>query len=107
MSTRFERICADCGDSFKTAREDETRCTECFYYHQHPEQAPGYFIWTKAGQNWAAVDKWRDHDDPPQVGDIIAVHRKDGSTSDHSIVELLDSRYDTAGNRLTYCRVTQ
>ena len=104
---RFDKVCADCGDSFKTAREDETRCTECFYYHKNPEQAPGYFTWKKVGQKWAAVAKCRDNDDPPVPGTVITVHRKDGSATTHTIVEVIDTRYDTAGNRLTFCRVAE
>ena len=104
---RFDKLCADCGDTFKTSREEETRCTECFYYHKYPEQAPGYFTWTKTGQTWAAVAKWRDHDDPPLLGAAITVHRKDGTSSEHRIIRLIDSRYDVAGNRLVYCEVSR
>ena len=104
---RFEKECADCGGSFKTAREDETRCTECFYHHQHPELAPGYFTWTKTGSKWATVARWRDHEDPPNVGAMITVHRKDGTASEHTVVEILDTRYNTSGERLVRCRVSR
>ena len=102
---RFDNVCTDCGDTFKTAREEETRCTECFFNHTHPESAPGYFTWTKSGARWAAVAKWRNHEDPPEPGVSITVHRKDGSSSEHNIIEVLDTRYDIAGNRLMYCQV--
>ena len=107
MIPRLEKECTDCGRPFKTSREDETRCTECAYYHSHPESAPGYFTWTKTGSEWAAVAKWRDHEHPPDVGTMITVHRKDGTSSEHAIVENLDNRYSTSGDRLMTCRVSR
>ena len=104
---RFEKQCADCGASFKTAREHETRCSECCCYHDHPECAPGYFTWTKTNAQWVAVARWRDRADPPVNGAVITVHRQDGSSSEHTIIEILDQRYDPSGNRLLRCRVSR
>ena len=104
---RFDKECADCGTSFKSVRADETRCTECFYYHKNPESAPGYFTWTKTDSKWGAVAKWREHEDPPDVGSMITVHRKDGTASEHSVVEILDHRYSMSGELLMTCQVSR
>ena len=104
---RFENQCAECGASFKTAREHETRCYECSYYHDHPERAPGYFTWTKTNSQWVATARWRDQADPPEIGAVVTVHRKDGSSSEHAVIEVLDRRYNTSGEHLIRCQVSR
>ena len=37
---------------------------------------------------------------PPEAGDRIFVHRKDGGTSQHTIAEIRNQHYDTGANRV-------
>lgn len=97
-------VCDTCGQQDK-GPEGQTTCAQCDFYRTHPEMAPGYFTWTRTAHGWAATATWRDKDPDPAPGTVITVHRKDGTSSQHSVSELLSIRYDTSGNRVVTVQV--
>ncbi len=96
--------CQSCGQNDR-GPEGSTTCSECRLYLDHPESAPGYFTWTKTSSGWAATALWRDKNPDPQPGTTITVHRRDGSSSEHTTRELLNSHYNTDGNKVVTCTV--
>ena len=96
--------CTGCGQQSR-GPEGSAKCSECRFYESHPEMAPAYFTWTKTGSGWAATAKWREKDPEPEPGAVITVHRKDGSTSEHTVAETTGHRYDTSGNLVLTCQV--
>ena len=71
--------------------EGQTICAQCRLYEDHPEMRPGYFTWTSTSKGWAATAKWGDNEPEPEPGNTVTVHRKDGSTSVHTVRELRNS----------------
>ena len=89
--------CRHCGQTDR-GPEGSTICSECQYYQDHPDQAPEYFTWTGTSEGWAAQANWRERTPHPEPGDLITVHRRDGSTSEHTVVSLRNTHYDRTAN---------
>ena len=90
--------CIDCHRE-ATARllpnQDEL-CDECLFYREHPDLAPKYWTFRRGPNNsWRATCYWPEHEPFPLPGDIITVHRKDGSTSLQTIAEFEYHHYGT------------
>ena len=94
-----DRTCGDCGQNYRGPPDSEL-CTECRYYRENPAEAPGYWTWRRSSQGWQVTAKWRDRDPLPQAGDAVTVHRKDGSSSEHTLAEEPEFHYDMAGNKV-------
>ena len=98
--------CADCGQEFTTHLKDETVCTQCHFYRTNPDMAPKYWTWTRFGNNqWGVTAFWPENEDLPKPGDPITVHRKDGSTSSHTIQEIRNSAFTPEARFRATCLV--
>ena len=95
------RTCTGCGQDFRGSGE---LCTECGFYQSHPEEAPGYWTWSRSGTEWKIRAKWLEKESWPEPGTVVTVHRKNGSDSQETILEDGESRYDRAGNMILTCR---
>ena len=98
--------CQDCEQTFRGLPQ-ESRCVECQYDADHPDQAPKYWTWTRRGSGvWGAVATWPEQETLPNVGDTIDIHRKDGRVSTNTITEVDGLRYDMMGRARLHCWVT-
>lgn len=95
--------CPSCGNEFRnTAAEpdpDRDLCAGCQYLRDNPEEADKYWTWRRSGNHWRATASWPEREDPPEPGDRIDVHRRDGSSSRHNVKEILHIRVDSSGRR--------
>lgn len=91
--------CSRCGETGR-APDGESVCETCLFHADHPELAPGYFTWTQTSAGWAAQAKWREGDPDPEPGACITVHRRDGTSSGHTVTALRHHYYDRAANRV-------
>ena len=99
-------VCAGCEQDFRTT--GDALCTECRFHQDHPEEAPGYWTWSqRAAGRWGVQAKWRERDPLPEPGTVITVHRKDGTTSQHTIGSHPDTRYDRAANLIITCELAE
>lgn len=89
--------CQDCGQTDR-GPEGATLCSQCRRHQEHPEEAPGYFTWTRTGDGWGARAKWRDKDPLPEPGQVIIVHRQDGTNSEQTVARVRNHHYDIAAN---------
>ena len=97
--------CTQCSQEFRGAGEF---CNECRFYQDHPQEAPGYWTWTRdANEEWKIRAKWRKEEAWPEPDTIVIVHRKDGNESQETIVEVERFHYDQAINIVLTCRVRQ
>ena len=98
--------CSRCAATFDQISEEQQLCTECQFESDHPELAPQYWTWTRSGSStWTAVATWPDKEPLPEPGDTITVHRRDGSSSEHTITETDGVLYDRSGRPRLHCRV--
>ena len=103
LASMAGRECAECGAPFHGTPDDDL-CSGHRYQRDHPETAPGYWTWTRmAGDRWGAAALWRENQPMPEPGDVITVHRRDGSEQERTIAEVRDQTYDTAGNPRVRC----
>ena len=106
LTPKDPRDCAECGESFKPIRDEETLCLEHQYYADHPERAPRYWTWTRRGnQHWAVTARWPRLEELPAAGAQVTVHRRDGSISLETISDEADHRYDPSGDYIVTCDV--
>ena len=95
-------VCPGCGLDFRTTGDE--LCTECRFHQENPEEAPGYWTWTqRSNGQWGGRAKWREKDPLPEPGQVITLHRKDGTTSQRTINSRPDTRYDQAANLIVTC----
>ena len=106
MPTRYRMNCQQCGDIFR-GLANETKCQQCKLYEEHPELAPRYWSWHKNGQEWKVICTWPEDEPLPGPGEVIAVHRKDGSTSFEIISETEGLMWRPNGEAKLTCRVMQ
>ena len=98
-------ICEDCGRDFLAS--SDTLCTECRSYREHPERAPGYFRWGRiAPKQWGAQARWKENSPLPEPGDVITVHKKDGTSSEHTVTTVHEPAYDRNLRLIVRCDVT-
>ena len=97
------RTCDTCGQEFIGSR---TTCQECEFYEKFPEMAPGYWTWTRRGETgWNIQASWRESEPWPLPGTTVTVHRKNGTTSRETILEVENTYYDRAVNFNLICSV--
>ena len=104
-SLRHE-TCQDCGEDFTTHREDAAVCTQCAFYRTNPEMAPKYWAWIRIPNNeWGIAARWPEKDELPLPGDTVVVHRRNGTTSNETIGEVLRTYYSRSLNLQVLCKV--
>ena len=97
--------CSQCGEVFR-GREETTLCLDCQYKQEHPEMQDEYWTWTRISANrWGIVAYWPDQEPPPEPGELVLIHRKDGTSSNETITEVEGLRYGMDGRGRLYCRV--
>ena len=102
---KTKKTCPECGVTFQGSAEDDV-CIQCYFHQKHPETAPKYWTWTKGPRNsWKAVCTWPGNEDPPQGGETITVHRKDGSISQETVGQPGETWYDRSANMKIICTV--
>ena len=106
LSKLQSKTCNDCGEEFTTHVPENTTCTECGYYREHPELAPMYWTWTRRGRWWTVAATWPVKEPLPEVGAVITVHRKDGTSSTETISEVDGLLYDMSGRARLHCWVS-
>ena len=99
------KVCGDCGEEYRGSEESE-RCTSCHFLMLNPEYAPRYWTWTRGPRDtWKVTARWPDMDNPPEPGQTITVHRKNGSSSEETISEVGEFRLDRAAEWQITCKV--
>ena len=102
---RIPKDCLECGRNFTAVSDEIELCSECRYFRENPEMAPGYWTWTKSRNGWSIRAKQRDDDEMPEPGATVTVHRKNGTQSSETIREVGEHWYDTSGYRVITCEV--
>ena len=102
---QVNKTCPNCHREYRGPANSEL-CGECWYYQQHPEMAPAYWTWTKLSQNqWGITAYWPDRENPPVPGQQVTVHRKDGSSSLETIMEVYEPIIDRMARPIIRCAV--
>ena len=105
IPSRKKHPCPQCGQEARGEQGDEL-CTQCHFYQSHPEEAPKYWTWTHGPNNtWLATAAWPENEPDPDTGLSITVHRKDGSTSIHTVLALRHRAYDHSARLRVVCEV--
>ena len=112
FNNMFERLnrmtrkdCAQCGQVFQGLPETDS-CLECQYKQDHPEDQDMYWTWKRTGPGgWGIVAHWPDREPPPNPGDQVSVHQKDGSSSTVIILKVGDLHYLPTGRARLECTV--
>ena len=98
-------VCEVCGRDFLAT--SDTLCTEFRSRLEHPAWAPGYFRWGKTAPNqWGAQARWKEGSPLPEPGDVITVHKKDGTSSEHTVTTVHETTYDRNLRLIVRCDVT-
>ena len=104
LNSMSKKQCNECGQVFRGLPETDL-CLECRYKQDHPEESDMYWTWRKGGRpTWGIVAYWPDKEPPPNPGDRVTVHRKDGSSSTAVILEV-DLRYLLSGRAQLRCMI--
>ncbi len=91
------------GEIFRGA-EEQTLCQRCDWLKDNPEYQDEYWTWAKGvGNQWKARCYWPESKPLPEPGDVITVHRKDGSTSNATIKEAEGLLYRPSGRANLTC----
>lgn len=97
--------CSECGQTFRGS-EDQTLCTRCDWLKDNPEYRDEYWTWFMGASNeWKARCYWPEKKPLPEPGDVITVHRKDGTTSTATIREAEGLLYKPNGRASLTCFV--
>ena len=105
LNSMVWKNCTKCERDFHALPETDL-CLECRYNREHPEESDMYWTWSKGGHaTWGIVAHWPDGEPPPDAGDQVTVHRKDGSSSTVVILEVGDLRYLPTGRAQLRCMI--
>ena len=94
-----------CGQEFNSLAEEPGQCPQCDFQDRHPELRTGYFTWKGAASGWNATARRQENDPEPARGEIITVHRKDGTSSSHAVVGTIRRNFNGAGELHITCTV--
>ena len=105
LNSMVKKDCTQCGNEFRGLPENEL-CIDCEFKRKNPELNDGYWTWKRAGTDrWDIVAYWPDEGPDPNTGQVVTVHRKDGSSSTAQILEVEGHRYLPNGRRQMQCIV--
>jgi hypothetical protein len=96
--------CSQCGNGFHGLPENDT-CVDCEFRRKNPDLNDGCWTWSRGGDRWDIMAYWPDDEPDPDPGQVVTVHRKDGSTSSVTILEVEGRRYLPNGRAQMRCLV--
>lgn len=119
LAAQVDLECSRCGEPFRGNAEGDSRCSRCSHYASVPGSTPGAFNWHQKHNDgtWTVRALWEDYryvgDDKrvdvelelPQVGDVIDVYQRDGSSSKQVIASVGESFLAPNACRYLCCQI--